>query len=151
MPISPSPLVFAFSAVMAAAAAIDDTEIIRTTEHRRLAALVAGDLTTARQMHAADFQLISPFGDALSREDYLGGLAAGGFDYVLWEPGPIAVRRHGDSAIVRYQARAVVTVRGKPGPEHRYWHTDYYERRDGRWQVVWSQATQIEDEAPPPP
>jgi hypothetical protein len=23
------------------------------------------------------------------------------------------------------------------------WHTDVYERRDGRWQVVWSQATTI--------
>jgi hypothetical protein len=24
------------------------------------------------------------------------------------------------------------------------WHTDCYRRRDGRWQVVWSQATRIE-------
>jgi hypothetical protein len=23
------------------------------------------------------------------------------------------------------------------------WHTDYYERREGRWQVVWSHATRI--------
>jgi hypothetical protein len=23
------------------------------------------------------------------------------------------------------------------------WHTDSYEQRDGRWQVVWSQATEI--------
>lgn len=24
------------------------------------------------------------------------------------------------------------------------WHTDFYEKRDGRWQVVWSQMTQIQ-------
>ena len=24
-----------------------------------------------------------------------------------------------------------------------FWHTDVYEIRDGRWQAVWSQATQI--------
>ena len=24
-----------------------------------------------------------------------------------------------------------------------HWHTDLYERRDGRWQVVWSHATGI--------
>jgi hypothetical protein len=23
----------------------------------------------------------------------------------------------------------------------RYWHTDYYEKRESGWQVVWSQAT----------
>ena len=27
--------------------------------------------------------------------------------------------------------------------ERRFWHTDIYELRDGRWQVVWSQATRI--------
>lgn len=25
----------------------------------------------------------------------------------------------------------------------RYWHTDAYKKCDGRWQVVWSQATGI--------
>jgi hypothetical protein len=24
------------------------------------------------------------------------------------------------------------------------WHTDYYEREDGRWRVIWSQATEID-------
>ena len=25
----------------------------------------------------------------------------------------------------------------------RFWHTDMYDLRDGRWQAVWSQATRI--------
>jgi hypothetical protein len=34
-------------------------------------------------------------------------------------------------------------MRGEPMELARYWHMDVYEQRDGRWQVVWSQATQI--------
>jgi Domain of unknown function (DUF4440) len=122
-------------------------EAIRTIEHRRLAALVSGDIEAARLLHADDFQLISPFGDVIGREQYLSGLASGQFDYVIWEPGPISVRRNGDSAILRYQARAVVAVGGQKQPERHYWHTDYYEQRNGRWQVVWSQATETETPA----
>jgi len=122
-------------------------EAIRAIEHQRLAALVSGAIEAARRLHADDFQLISPFGDVIGREEYLGGLASGRFDYVIWEPGPISVRLNGDSAIVRYQARAVVAVGGQKQPEHRYWHTDYYEQRSGRWQVVWSQATETETPA----
>jgi hypothetical protein len=33
---------------------------------------------------------------------------------------------------------------GNHGPRRRYCRTDLYERRDGRWQVVWPQATEIE-------
>ena len=119
-------------------------EAIRVIERQRLAALVKGDIEAARLRHADDFQLISPFGDVIGREEYLSGLASGQFDYVVWEPGPIAVRRNGDSAIIRYQARAVVAIGGQKQPERHYWHTDYYEQRSGRWQVVWSQATEIE-------
>ena len=36
-----------------------------------------------------------------------------------------------------------MSVDGAEGELWQYWHTDGYERRDGRWQVVWSQATRI--------
>ena len=38
-----------------------------------------------------------------------------------------------------------VVVDGSEVGLGRYWHTDYYERRHGRWQVVFSQATAIND------
>ena len=37
-----------------------------------------------------------------------------------------------------------IVVQGNHIPRQRYWHTDLYERREGRWQVVWSQATGIQ-------
>ena len=49
---------------------------------------------------------------------------------------PIRVRVHGDSAVIRYESD--LEIHGSRG---HYWHTDLYEKRDGQWQIVWSQAT----------
>jgi hypothetical protein len=54
----------------------------------------------------------------------------------------MAVRTSSDVAIVRYLAR--IDIRFPSGRDHGlFWHTDVYERRDGAWMVVWSQATRV--------
>ena len=58
---------------------------IREFERLRLEALVTGDLTAANLLHADDFQLITPSGRLLSKQDYLGGVASGHLNYRLWE------------------------------------------------------------------
>jgi hypothetical protein len=120
-----------------------DADTVRDTERERLRALVAADMDVADRLHASDFQLITPSGMSLSKAEYLGGIATGHLDYRVWEPGEITTRLHGDVALVRYQADLQIAVGGKLSHLGRYWHTDTYERRDGRWQVVWSQATEI--------
>jgi hypothetical protein len=122
-----------------------EAEHIRTIERARLRALVEANMELARALHADDFQLITPTGAALSKEEYLGNIASGHFDYRVWEPDVITVRMRGTMALLRYQAHLDIVVGGHDvaGPHRRYWHTDSYERRDGRWQVVWSQATEI--------
>lgn len=121
-----------------------EADLLRATERRRLSALVAADMEQAHQLHAHDFQLITPSGAALTKEQYLGRIASGEFDYLVWEPESIEVRLHGQVALIRYQARLQIVVRGQKGQLGHYWHTDSYEKRDGRWQVVWSQATEIQ-------
>jgi hypothetical protein len=116
---------------------------IRDIERARLRALVAADMAAATPLHADDFQLITPIGLALSREEYLGAIAAGQIKYRAWEPGDIAVRLHGSAAVLRYRARLEVIFNGHSVPSAEYWHTDAYEERNGRWMVVWSQATTI--------
>jgi hypothetical protein len=116
---------------------------IRETERARLRALVKADISTAQPLHADDFQLITPIGIALSREEYVGAIATGQIKYISWEPGDIAVRLHGSAAVIRYRARLEVVFNGHPVPPGEYWHTDAYERRGDRWVVVWSQATAI--------
>ncbi len=119
------------------------SDLIRATERERLRSLVTRNLETANQLHADDFQLINPLGGSLSKEQYLGGIASGDIDYRVWEPSSIEVRLYGEAALIRYQSQLEIVVQGQHVPLRNYWHTDSYERRDGRWQVVWSQATAI--------
>lgn len=122
--------------------ALADT--LREIERERLHSLVAFNKDAAMQRHADDFQLINPMGGALTREDYLGALESGALIYHTFAPdSEIAVRLFGKAAMLRYRSRIDVEVNGYRSSPHAYWHTDLYEFRDGRWQVVWSQATAI--------
>jgi hypothetical protein len=100
-------------------------------------------MQVARALHADDFQLINPRGETYSKEQYLGGVASGEFDYVVWDPGAIEVRFYGEGAVIRYESQLEIVVRGQKMPKRRHWHTDSYEKRNGKWQVIWSQATEI--------
>ena len=116
---------------------------LREIERRRLAALVAGDIDAARSLHADDYELVTPGGRRLDREDYLGGVGSGELHYLTFEPASdIRVRLHAGVAILRYEAR--IEMEMSDGVDRgRFWHTDIYERRNGSWQAVWSQATRI--------
>ena len=119
-------------------------EELRATERERLTALVAADVATADRLHADDFELINPGGGVVSKEQYLGGIASGYLNYRVFEAdSATAVRHYGEAALIRYRSRLHMSVGGAEGELRQYWHTDGYERRDGRWQVVWCQATRI--------
>ena len=116
---------------------------LRETERQRLAALVHRNMDVADALHADDYGLITPGGAVLSKHGYLSGIASGALRYWRFEPdGEIAVRVWGSAAALRYQVRIDIDWEGG-SDSGRFWHTDIYELRDGRWQVVWSQATRI--------
>jgi len=52
-------------------------ETVRATERERIRALVSGEVEVARQLHADDYELVTPLGFELSKEQYLGAVAAG--------------------------------------------------------------------------
>jgi Domain of unknown function (DUF4440) len=111
-------------------------------ERKRLRALLAADIKTAARMHAEDYQLVTPNGSEMTKDDYLGAIASGQLRYRVFEPvSDIVVLGDGPVAVVRYQAR--ISFDDRAGL--RCWHTDCYRLRDELWQVVWSQATQILD------
>ena len=110
-------------------------------ERQRLRALVTADVPAADQFHASDFQLVTPSGDSYAKEEYLSDVASGEIDYLQWDPEEIEARVRGDAGCVRYRSTIRIVVGGRELEPGRYWHTDYYERRSGRWQVIWSQAT----------
>jgi hypothetical protein len=109
--------------------------------------LVTADAATLERLHADDFQVISPFGSVFDKGEYLQRVASGELDYVRWEPEHIHVRLNGTTAAIRYKALADIISRGKPLPTMQTWNTGYYERRKGRWVIIWFQVTQI---SPPP-
>lgn len=124
----------------------DVDQRIVDVERRRLAALVAVDMDRARELHADDYELITPGGRPISKEDYLGDIESGEMRYEIFEPAsPIRARVVGGTGVVRYVAQIRVRF-GDDVDSGLFWHTDYYEQRDGRWQAVWSHATRIREE-----
>lgn len=118
---------------------------IASIERDRLGALVRRDIDRAAELHADDFELVTPSGRVLSRIRYLEAVRSGDIAYAAWDPREIDVRLHGDVAVLRDPAEIAFVVGGAPGAARRYRHMDLCERRDGRSQVVWSQATRVGD------
>lgn len=119
-----------------------DEDTIRATERERLRALRDGDIEAAERLHADDFELITPDGVRLTKEAYLTGVRTGDIRYLKWEPDDIRVHLYDGGAAIRYTSLIEIVDDGEHFGPNRYWHTDVYERRDGQWQLVWSQATE---------
>jgi hypothetical protein len=121
-----------------------EADAVRSVAHERISALVTANMEVARQLHAQDFQLVTPLGAVFSKEEYLGAVAAGHLHYLAVElDSPIDVRLYDDVALIRYRSQIEIEVQGQRYPRAPYWFTDAYEKRDGQWQIVWSQGTGI--------
>jgi hypothetical protein len=116
-------------------------------ERRRLRALVEGDLATAGELHAEDYELVSPGGERWSKTAYLDAIRSGLLDYLAFEPeSDVQVLALTEAMALRYVARIDIQSSDGWHDRGRFLHTDIWRLRDGRWQAVWSQATQMPDE-----
>lgn len=120
--------------------------LIRDLESSRIRALVDADVPQLLQLHAPDYQLVTPSGRTFTRERYVALIGSRALQYLRWDPGPMQVRASEAMAIVRYRVTLQLGSPDGPGTPQQCWHTDSYERIDGRWQAVWSQATRIDPE-----
>jgi hypothetical protein len=126
-----------------ASALMTNADAFRELERSRLDALVERNMELARQLHAVDFQLITPTGHSYRGDQYLGEIETGQLKYMAWDPEEMEVRLHATVALLRYQARLEVDSGRGQASTFQCWHTDSYELINGLWQVVWSQATAI--------
>ena len=125
----------------------DEAIDVADLEKRRLRALVEGDLTTASKLHAEDYELVSPSGDRWSKTTYLDAIRSGLLDYLVFEPeSDVQILALTDAAALRYVARIDIQSTDGWHDRGRFLHTDIWRLRDGRWQAVWSQATQLPDD-----
>jgi Domain of unknown function (DUF4440) len=121
----------------------DPAEPSRAARGNRPGTPGGSPLVRARPLIAPDFQLINPGGGALGRDDYLGSIASGDIDYLAFAPtSPIVVRQSGAAAALRFQVHFDLVV-GGTRLTHEGWITELYEHRNGRWQIVWEQATAV--------
>jgi hypothetical protein len=122
---------------------LSQADRLRALEQERTQALVDADAATARATMADDYQGINPAGATLSREDLLGAVSAGVLDFLVDSAAsPITVRLYGNAAVLRYQRSFDLVVAGTH-IAHKAWSTELWERRHGRWQIVWEQTTAI--------
>ena len=125
-------------------------ERLRQIEKQRLQALVAADVAVAGRLIASDFELINPLGEVLTREAILGGVGSGALDFLSdTVTSQIKVRRHGNTAVLRYRHTIDIVVAGIGHLTHPAWTTALYERRKGNWQIVWEQTGAIGPLPPP--
>ena len=122
----------------------NEADLVRQTELTRIKALVDKDIEVAQQLHTDGFQLINPSGMLQTKEDYIGGLASGIFYYKKWAPSDIEVRMYGNAAVLRYKSQLQAIVMNQDLGETPHWHTNLYEKNDGRWQIVWSHTSIIQ-------
>ena len=91
-----------------------EADAVRSVAHERISALVTGNMEVARQLHAEDFQLVTPLGAVFSKEEYLGAVAAGHLHYLAMElDSPIDVRMYDDVALIRYRSQIEIEVQGQ--------------------------------------
>jgi Domain of unknown function (DUF4440) len=97
---------------------------------------------TAGAMLAPGFQLIDVTGTAETRAEYLTNIG-GQIDFVKDNPvSPISVRVYGNNAVARVKLHLKVTAGGQT-TDSGAWNTDLFGRRQGHWQLVWSQTTAV--------
>ena len=113
-----------------------DLAFFEALERRRTQAIVLRDLPVVEDLHADDYELVTPGGRTLSRAEYLGLFSEVPF-YSAWTVGPVRARIAEAMAVLRYPA----TLCFPSAQAMEVWHLDVYQRRMGRWQAVWSQAT----------
>ena len=85
-----------------------DANAFRELEQSRVRGLVERNMDLARQLHAIDFQLITPTGHRYLRDQYLDEIETGELKYMAWDPEKMEVRMHANVALLRYRARLEV-------------------------------------------
>lgn len=116
--------------------ATDEKAEIAALEARWTAALIAKDETTLRDVLAPEFQLVgirSTGAAAVGRDPWLASARSIVFNDFATKTTSVEV--FGDTALATVEGHWDIVFGGKPIKE-RFYVTDVWIRRDGRWQVV---------------
>ena len=103
--------------------------------HRRIAALVSGDLEALERIVGEDLVFVNANGRTMRRPEIFAAFKAGTMAVRRIDSSDIEVRLYGDTAILAY--RALTTVQdGDNLIDGLTQNTCVFVHRDGRWQMV---------------
>jgi ketosteroid isomerase-like protein len=111
-------------------------------EHQLVRAWIDGDRKTVDSILASDWSVIDLTGHVLTRTQVMQELGSGDRRIESGSVDDLNVRMFGEIAIVTGRSVLTGTYKGKRASVTQRF-TDVFARRDGRWQVVASQGTQV--------
>ncbi|HEY7811663.1 MAG TPA: nuclear transport factor 2 family protein [Nakamurella sp.] len=94
---------------------IDEAEV-RAADERRTAAMVAGDLTTLRELIADDCRYVHSTGVSDTKDSYLASIASGALAYTWIRTSEHVLIPVGDAVIVQHRMQAELVLDGMPKP-----------------------------------
>ena len=115
---------------------------LRKTHEARIAALLAGDIDELDKYVADDLTYTSPHGKVMSKPQVFESFRSGAMRIERMEIDDLAVREHGDTAIMTYRALTTFTDHGV-AVDGAVRSTAIYLRRDGAWKLAAQQQTSI--------
>ena len=111
-------------------------------EHQLVKAWIDGDRKTVDSILASDWSVIDLTGRVLTRTQVMQELGSGDRRIESGSVDDLNVRMLGDIAVVTGRSFLTGTYQGKRASVVQRF-TDVFARRDGRWQAVASQGTQV--------
>jgi len=127
----------------------DDEQSVRILEAELGRAVVDGDLETFNRLLAEDFTHGSRSGRFRTKAEWMNGREQGRSAYLSFEPEDLQVRCIGETAVVT----GVSTARWRAGDRiagGTFRFLRVWAKRNGRWQAVAFQSTEIPTEVPNP-
>ena len=118
------------------------TSELTQIEHRIVKAWLEGDRATVDSILAADWSVIDLTGRVLTKAQVMQELGSGERRIESGSVDDLKIRTFGDVAIVTGRSVLAGSYQGKRASVVQRF-TDVFTKRDGRWQVVASQGTQV--------
>jgi uncharacterized protein (TIGR02246 family) len=115
---------------------------VLTTDDARIKARADADIQTMSRIYADDYTLVTAEGALRTKQDQIGEMRTGQLRFQPVELLDRSVRVYDGTAIVLSHERATIIRNGQNiGGDFRA--NRVYIRRDGRWQLVLTQATRV--------
>ncbi len=118
---------------------------VLATDDRRIDALRRGDPGPLEDIYADDYTLVTSTGEIKSKADQIRQLKSGELRYSRFDLVERNVRMYGDVAVVLSRQSDVIVQNGRQivaGDER---VTRVYKYMDGKWRVIATHATPIQD------